>query len=132
MAEDEVLELVHRWATAEQDNDPDGMDGLLAPGFVGVGAAGFVLAGDQWLQRFAGGLRNRAFTVEDPQVHRYGPDTAVVVGVDAQETSFGDRDVSGRYRLTLTAVRLDDSWRVAAVHIGPLQATAARAGGAER
>jgi hypothetical protein len=65
-----------------------------------VGAAGFVLSREQWLERFDNGLRNRAFVVEQPQVHRYGPATAVVVGVDAQETSFGERDVSGRFRLT--------------------------------
>jgi hypothetical protein len=41
----------------------------------------------------------------------------VVVGVDAQESSFGERDVSGRFRCTVTAVRTD-GWRVAAVHIG--------------
>ena len=34
-----------------------------------------------------------------------------------RETSFGERDVSGRFRCTLTAVRTD-GWRVAAVHIG--------------
>jgi len=76
-----------------------------------------VLTREQWLGRFAGGLRNRAFLVEEPRVHAHGPDAAVVVGVDAQETSFGERDVSGRFRCTVTAVRTD-GWRVAAVHIG--------------
>ena len=50
-------------------------------------------------------------------MHAHGPDAAVVVGVDAQETRFGERDVSGRFRCTVTAVRTD-GWRVAAVHIG--------------
>jgi Domain of unknown function (DUF4440) len=53
-----------------------------------------------------------------------------VVGVGAagfvldreQWTSFADRDVSGRYRLTLTAVRAQEGWRVAAAHIGALPA----------
>ena len=76
----------------------------------------------QWLARFDNGLRNRAFTVEQPQVHRYGPATAVVVGIDAQQTSFSGNDVSGRFRLTLTAVRPDADWLVGAVHIGALQA----------
>jgi hypothetical protein len=113
----EVLDLVQRWAAAEESNDPARIDALLAQDFVGVGAAGFVLSREQWLGRFEGGLRNRAFVVEEPRVHTHGRDAAVVVGVDAQETSFGDRDVSGRYRCTLTAVRTD-GWRVAAVHIG--------------
>ena len=113
----DVLELVERWAAAEESNDPARIDALLAPDFVGVGAAGFVLTREQWLGRFTGGLRNRTFVVEEPQVHPHGADAAVVVGVDAQETSFGDRDVSGRFRCTLTAVRTD-GWRIAAVHIG--------------
>ena len=114
---DDVLELVSRWAAAEQSNDPDRIAAVLAPDFVGVGAAGFVLTREQWLGRFAGGLRNRAFAIEEPQVHAYGSDAAVVVGVDAQESSFGERDVSGRFRCTVTAARTD-GWRVAAVHIG--------------
>ena len=62
-------------------------------------------------------------------MHRHGPDTAVVVGVDAQETTFGDRDVSGRFRVTLTAVRPGDDWQVAAVHIGASAGAADRGGG---
>ena len=105
----DVLDLVDRWAAAEQSNDPARIAPLLAPEFVGVGAAGFVLTREQWLGRFAGGLRNRAFAVEEAQVHAHGPDAAVVVGVDAQESSFGERDVSGRFRCTVTAVRTDGS-----------------------
>jgi ketosteroid isomerase-like protein len=113
----DVLELVNRWAAAEESNDPARIDALLATDFVGVGAAGFVLTREQWLGRFGGGLRNRTFAIEEPQVHAHGADAAVVVGVDAQETTFGERDVSGRFRCTLTAVRTE-GWRVAAVHIG--------------
>jgi len=122
MADEDVLDLVRGWAAAEQDNDSARLDRLLAPDFVGVGAAGFVLNRQQWLARFDNGLRNRAFAVEQPQVHRYGPATAVVVGVDAQQTSFSGNDVSGRFRLSLTAVRPDADWLVGAVHIGALQA----------
>jgi ketosteroid isomerase-like protein len=86
-ATSEVLELVERWATAEQGNDATALDGLLAGDFVGVGPVGFVLGRDQWLDRFGNGLENRAFTVEDAQVREYGT-AVVVVGVLAQETSF--------------------------------------------
>jgi ketosteroid isomerase-like protein len=119
-ATDDILDLVHRWAAAEEQNDPQRLDGLLADGFVGVGPLGFVLTRQQWLERFGGGLENRAFKVEDPQIHDHGS-AAVVVGVDAQETSFRGGDNSGRFRLTLVAVRPEDRWLVAGVHIGPLQ-----------
>ena len=81
---------------------------------------GFVLDRQQWLARFGNGLENRAFAVEDAQARDYGT-AAVVVGVLAQETSFQGRDNSGRFRLTLVAVRPDGAWRLAGVHIGPLQ-----------
>ena len=124
---DDILDLVDRWAAAEEQNDPERLDGLLADDFVGVGPLGFVLTREQWLQRFGNGLENRAFKVEDPQVHDHGS-AAVVVGVDAQETSFRGGDNSGRFRLTLVAVRPAGRWVVAGVHIGPLQG--APAGGA--
>ena len=44
-----------------------------------------------------------------------------MVGVLVQETSFRGADNSGRFRLTLVAVRPDGRWLLAGVHIGPLQ-----------
>jgi ketosteroid isomerase-like protein len=120
-ATNDVLDLVGRWAAAEEKNDAGLLDGLLADDFVGVGPLGFVLTRERWLERFANGLENRSFTVEDPQVHDHGS-ASVVIGVDAQETSFRGGDNSGRFRLTLVAVRPADRWLVAGVHIGPLQA----------
>jgi ketosteroid isomerase-like protein len=117
----EVLELVHRWAAAEQANDAEQLDGVLAQNFVGVGPVGFVLNREQWLARFANGLVNSAFVVEDPVVHDHGS-AAVVIGVDAQRTTFGDnQDNSGRFRVSLTVVKAADEWRLASVHLGPLQ-----------
>jgi ketosteroid isomerase-like protein len=116
----EILDLVQRWAAAEQDNDPGLLDDVLADDFHGVGPAGFVLDRPQWLARFGNGLQNRAFAVEDAQVRDYGA-AAVVVGVLAQETSFQGADNSGRFRVTVVAVRPADRWLLANVHIGPLQ-----------
>ena len=119
-ASTDVLDLVESWAAAEQGNDARRLDGLLADDFVGVGPLGFVLGRDQWLGRFDNGLENRAFAVEDTQMRDYGT-AAVVVGVLAQETSFQGGDNSGRFRLTLVAVRPADRWRLANAHSGMLQ-----------
>jgi ketosteroid isomerase-like protein len=116
---DEVVDLVHRWADAEQHNDAEALEALLAVDFVGVGPLGFVLTRDQWLRRFGDGLKNQAFTVEQPQVHDHGG-AAVVVGEQAQQTSWQGRDNSGRFRVTLAAIHLAEGWRLASVHIGPL------------
>jgi uncharacterized protein (TIGR02246 family) len=123
MATTDVLDLVRSWAAAEQGNDAEALDGLLADDFVGVGPVGFVLGREQWLARFGNGLENRSFAVEDARVRDYGT-AAVVVGVLAQETSFQGGDNSGRFRVTLVAVRPADRWLLASAHIGMLQAPA--------
>ena len=79
MATNDVLDLVRRWAAAEQQNDAGSLDGLLADDFVGVGPLGFVLTREQWLSRFGNGLENRAFAVETSDGAR-APD--VSCGVD--------------------------------------------------
>ena len=118
---DGVLDLVQRWAAAEEKNDAGALDELLDGEFAGVGPFGFILTRDQWLARFTNGLVNRSFTVTDLQVRDYGT-AAVGIGVLVQETSWQGHDNSGRFRVTLAAVRVDDGWRLAHVHIGPLQA----------
>ena len=120
-ASDGVLDLVQRWAAAEQENDAGRLDGQLAGEFAGVGPFGFILTRDQWLARFTNGLVNRSFTVTDLQVRDYGT-AAAGIGVLAQETSWQGNDNSGRFRVTLMAVRADEGWLLAQVHIGPLQA----------
>ena len=124
-AQNGVLDLVQRWTAAEQRNDTGALDGLLADGFAGVGPFGFILTRDQWLARFANGLANRSFTVTDLQVRDYGT-AAVGIGVLAQETSWQGNDNSGRFRVTLVAVGAGEGWRLAHVHIGPLQAPPGR------
>ena len=124
-AHDGVLDLVQRWAAAEEKNDVGALDGLLAGAFAGVGPFGFILTRDQWLARFTNGLVNRSFIVTDLQVRDFGT-AAVGIGVLAQETSWQGHDNSGRFRVTLVAVRAGEGWLLAHVHIGPLQAPPGR------
>src|SRR6478672_3276033 len=119
-AQDGVLDLVQRWAAAEAHNDAATLDGLLDGGFAGVGPFGFILTRDQWLARFTNGLVNQSFTVTDLQVRDCGTE-AVGIGVLAQETSWQGTDNSGRFRVTLVAMQEGEGWRLAHVHIGPLQ-----------
>jgi ketosteroid isomerase-like protein len=117
----DVVELLERWAAAEQAGDAAALGSVLHADFVGVGPAGFVLTREQWLVRFDNGLHNDAFAVEDPQVRDFG-DAAAVVAVLAQQTRFAGQDNSGRFRLSLLVVRDDDQWRLAGLQIGLLQA----------
>ncbi|MGH3760838.1 nuclear transport factor 2 family protein [Actinophytocola sp.] len=121
MSEQEVLDLVKRWATAELNEDADALGGLLADDFTGIGPLGFVLTKQRWTGRYRGGeLKNSEFEVVDAQVRAYG-DTAVVVGVQKQETTFAGNDTGGQFRLTLVAVRRDAGWVIANLQLsGPL------------
>ena len=93
--------------------DTRALDGLLAEQFVGARPVGFVLGRQQWLEHFGDGLENRAFAVADSQVHEHGT-AAVVVGVlDQQASWFASTGLvydSGRFRISLTAVRSAGRW----------------------
>jgi hypothetical protein len=122
MSAQEVLDLVQRWESAELHEDAAALDGLLAEDFHGIGPLGFVLSRQQWLGRYRGGLRNAAFEAKDPQVRMYG-DTAVVVAVQKQETTFQEHDSSGEFRLGMVAVKRGSGWAIANIQLsGPLGA----------
>jgi catechol 2,3-dioxygenase-like lactoylglutathione lyase family enzyme len=115
----EIHELASRWAAAEVDSDVTALDGLLAEEFCGVGPYGFVLDKRAWLDRFAGGLHNRALSFADLQVRDHGS-SAVVVGVLDQQATFNDFDSSGRYRISFVVSRHGGLRKIASCHIGPL------------
>jgi len=116
-----VLDLIERWSDAERREDTTALAGLAADDFVGVGPLGFVLTREQWLGRFQGGLHHTSFEVTDPQVRDYGT-AAVVVAVQTQEATWQGRDASGRFRITLVAVRPADRWLLVGVHLSPVAA----------
>lgn len=120
MSEQEVLELVRRWAEAELIGDADAYGEVLAQDFIGVGPAGFVLTRDQWAERHREGLENEEFEVQDPHVRIYG-DTAIVEAVQKQRTSFKGSDTSGSFRLIAVAVKQEGRWVLANIQLsGPL------------
>ena len=121
MSEQEVSDLVKRYATAELNGDADAYDDLVTDDFHGVGPVGFVLNKQQWVGRLAN-VKNDAFEVKDATVRTYG-DSAVVVGVQDQKTTVMGRDTSGQFRLTLVAVKQDGRWAIANAQLsGPLRA----------
>ncbi len=118
--QDEVLELVQRWAEAERTGDTAAYPALLTPDFVGIGPVGFVLDAEQWVRRHHGGVVNHEFSVTEPHVRGYG-DAVVVEAVQTQRTTARGRDTSGSFRLGLIAVRTDQGWRLAQAQLsGPL------------
>jgi ketosteroid isomerase-like protein len=117
----EISKLGQRWAHAELHGDAAGLDDLLAADFTGVGPRGFILTRNQWLQRYlSGDLKNTKFSWGDTTVRGYG-DVAVAIGVQDQVAEYNSHPASGRFRVTLVAIRQQGNWRIASVHIsGPL------------
>ena len=121
VSEQQVLDLVQRWADVELRGDADGYGDLLAQDFLGIGPVGFVLTADQWAGRHRGDLNNDEFTVQDPHVRIYGGDTAIVEAALRQKTTAMGRDTSGSFRLVVIAIKQEGHWRLANIQLsGPL------------
>lgn len=115
-----ILALVEQWAAAERAGDDAAISRLLAEDFRLVGPLGFILTKDQMGERYrTGDLKQIAFVVKDPTVRTYG-DCAVIIATQDQQTTYRERDASGRFRITLVAVREDGDWRFAGMHLSPI------------
>jgi ketosteroid isomerase-like protein len=118
--EQEVLDLVDRWAQAELAGDIAAYPALLDERFSGIGPVGFVLDRGQWAARHEGGLENHEFEILEPHARSYG-DTVLVEAVQRQRTTARGRDTSGSFRLGLVATKQDGAWRIAHIQLsGPL------------
>jgi ketosteroid isomerase-like protein len=118
----QLLDLGQRWAEAERYGDVAALDALIRDDFVAVGPLGFVLDKQQWLgARRSGALKSTSFEWEASNVRVFG-DTAVVVGIQTQESTYEGRDASGRFRVTQIAVRSDTDgrWTLAGMHLSPI------------
>ena len=119
----ETAAFLDRWARAERDGDTGALDGLLADDFIGVGPLGFLLSKQDWLKRFAGGLRYDEFSLEEPRERRYG-DTAVIVGQQNQSGTFGGNPLPfSTVRATLVLASTSGAWQLAGVHMSFIAGT---------
>lgn len=129
---DEVLELVSRWAERERKGDTTALGELVTDDFRLIGPLGFVLPKQAWLGRYASGdLTNTSFEVQEPQVREYG-DTAIVIGVQAQESAYQGNPSNGSFRLSLVAVRQGGQWLIAHIQLSALGAMPQLPGGPPR
>lgn len=126
----QLTDLGQRWAEAERRGDPAALDAVLRDDFVLVGPLGFVLDKQQFLgSRRSGALKHASFEWEGSSVRIFG-DTAVVVGIQTQQSTYQGQDASGRFRVTQIAVRTgaaaDDRWMLAGLHLSPIATPPAR------
>lgn len=118
--EDEIRDLGQRWADAEVRGDAAELDKLSTDDFTLVGPLGFVLTKQQWLGGFkAGDLVTTSLVWDEIQVRDYG-DTAVAIGRRTQEASYQGNPANGTFRGTQVAVRGENGWLQAGVHLSPI------------
>jgi ketosteroid isomerase-like protein len=118
-----IDDLLGDWAAAECSGDIAALDRLLTTDFAGVGPLGYVLPKPAWLARFAGGLTYSRFELEQIQLCDYGDAAVVVVRQNAAGAFGGDPLPFGAVRATLTLIRRDDRWQLAAVHMSFIAGT---------
>jgi uncharacterized protein (TIGR02246 family) len=119
---EQINELIDKWAAAELAGDFGAYDELLAPEFRGVGPVGFVLNRDQWGSRHRRGLVNHEFRVEDREIRQFGDDSAVVTAVQTQKTTIGPgQENNGSFRIVVVVVREEGRWVIGHVQFsGPM------------
>lgn len=129
MNDQQILDLVDRFTTAELAGDVDAYDELLHADFRGIGPVGFVLDKGAWAQRHHGDLTNHEFAITEPEVRALGDATAVITGIQRQCTTAMGRDSSGEFRIGMVAVHDGDRWVIAQVQLsGPMIAAGQRPG----
>lgn len=117
---EQIRELGRRWLEAEERNDADALERLLASDFKAVGPFGYVLDKQQWLDRYrSGAYVTKSLTFEDVDVRVHG-DTAVAIGRETQQATYQGQPSNGRFRVTQIAIREGDRWVFAGMHLSPL------------
>jgi hypothetical protein len=124
MTNDEVIETGRRWMAAEEAGDTATLDTLLTDDFRGIGAMGFVLDKQQWLDRFRNPDRHLSYSSlrwDDVDVVVHG-DAAIAIARVEQHGRVGDRPIDGTFRMTQILVRTDAGQRVAGIQYSPMMA----------
>jgi ketosteroid isomerase-like protein len=112
-----IDQFLAEWTSAERSGDTSRLDDLLFDDFLGVGPLGFVLPKQAWLARFGGGLAYDRFELEEIQPRSHG-DAAVVTTRQIGSGTLGGNPLPFEtVRATLTLIRHDDRWQMAAIHM---------------
>ena len=118
----EIRSLGQRWVDAELRGDTDALDTLAVADFTLVGPLGFILTRQQWLDRFSNGdFEMHSLTWDEVEVRDYGT-AAIAIGRQTQQASYRGAPSDSQFRVTHIAVRVDDRWMLAGMHLSPIGA----------
>lgn len=103
-----AVDVVRRWAEAEQAADVGALDALADEAFTLVGPVGFVLDRGRWLHRFGpDGLQPESVAWSLDEVADHG-DAVVLIGTVDQRASHAGRRADATLRTSHVLVRQSD------------------------
>lgn len=111
---------ITEWVDAERHADVESLRSVLRPDFRGVGPAGFVLNGEQWLARYDEGLSNDTFEFSDTHARPIG-DAVIVIGVQTQTGQYQGHPIDERFRVTQVWDVSGGSPLLASVHLSAIR-----------
>ncbi len=118
--EQDLERLAEDWASSERRGDTAFMQRTPTGDFAGIGPRGFMLAKDEWLERFTSGrLKYEYLEWDEVKVRVYG-DAAVVTGRVRQEVSYQGQGMESDLRAMLVFVKQEGQWRLASVQMSPI------------
>jgi ketosteroid isomerase-like protein len=117
---EDIETAIRRLTRAELNGDVSTLDTLTTSDFTLVGPLGFLLAKDEWLDRYrSGALRTESLTWRPDSVRRHD-DTALAIGTQVQRARYRGHPVDAQLRATHVLLRFDAGWRVAGMHLSPV------------
>ncbi len=117
---EDVKRLAKEWAASERRGDTAFMQRTLADDFVGIGPRGFMLAKNEWLQRFtSGALKYEYLEWDEANVRVYG-DAALVTGRERQKVNYQGQPMESELRTTLAFVKQQGRWLLAGLQLSPI------------
>lgn len=111
-----IESFLDAWAAAELAGDAAALEPLLHAQFRAVGPFGFLLDRQQWVKRFAGGLRYSTFSFTPDVEAREVAGVTFVIGTQEQTGTYQGRPTDGAFRVTL-ALTGGPAWQLVDIHL---------------
>ena len=115
-----LTEFAEQWVAAEGRGDVAFLARSFTDQSIGITPRGVILTKDEWLHRHSSGdLKYKFLKLADVKAHSYG-DAAVITARETQDATYRGYHVTGDFTAMLFVVKDQGTWRIAAIHLGPL------------
>ncbi|MCA1603254.1 MAG: nuclear transport factor 2 family protein [Acidobacteria bacterium] len=122
--EQELMRLHHAVDEAETKKDFAALDRLLANGYIFTAPTGAISDKKQLIEDIKNAEPEAGQTIsyDEVKVHAYGDSAVVNYLMTVKGRDKGGKDYTNRYRNTVTWVKQQNRWRMAAIHVSRIRA----------